>query len=517
MASVPERKNNNLTLWGVARHKKNPDVSRPTQGWKTEDKKDGYWKLEIGNWKLLKLKVKHSRDRERERERVLFGAKNCPSWIGMGSFTLLVWVMTVAVAVGHPDSSFLIKVAKDADTLQYLTTLSYGTPLVATKVVVDLGGPFLWVHCGSRSTPSSSSLSTPSSSSLSTPSSSSLSTPSSSSLSTPSSSSLSTPSSSSLSTPSSSSLSTPDRSLQWLTHHWSTSKLEQACQVFPANSITGMMARDGELVEDLVALESAQSGQVVEHQTRFACSPKTLLNGLAKGARGMLGLARSHTSLPSQLFHNHTYRKLTLCLSSSNGLLLLGSLPTHRILKSLTFTPLVSAFPSKYFITVNSIKINGKRLSSSSSPSPPTLTLLSTIVPYTTMHTSLYNSFKTAFEDAALAINITRVASVPPFDLCFTSTAPHTLPVIELVLQSDMVKWSIHGRNSLVRVTDKVHCLAFFDGGANPANPIVLGGYQLEDVLLQFDLPTSMLGFSASLLTQNTKCSHFISAPAYSI
>ena len=133
-------------------------------------------------------------------------------------------------------------------------------------------------------------------------------------------------------------------------------------------------------------------------------------------------------------------------------------------------------------------------------------------MPYTTMQSSIYNSFKTSFEDAAVAMNITRVASVAPFELCFSSRGSQvgpSMPVIELVLQSEMVKWTIHGRNSMVRVSDEVLCLGFLDGGVNPRNSIVIGGYQLEDVIVQFDLATSMVGFSSSLVAKNTKCSDF--------
>ncbi|KAG5023969.1 hypothetical protein AAZX31_07G239000 [Glycine max] len=378
-------------------------------------------------------------------------------------------------------ASFLIPVTKDASTLQYITTLSYGTPLVPTPLVLDLGGPFLWLHCASRNTPSSSSLTT------------------------------------------------PHRSLQCFTAktHKSTNSFlsspvdevdqYQPCQVFPENSITGTIAAEGELVEDLMALQSAkEKGQLVEHQSRFTCSPTTLLHGLAKGARGMVGLGRSRSSLPSQVFDNFsTHRKLTLCLSSSKGVVLLGNVATYEseVLKSLTFTPLVTSFPTQeYFINVNSVKINGKRLSNEHEGGGGVLTLLSTIVPYTTMQSSIYNSFKTSFEDAAVAMNITRVASVAPFELCFSSRGSQvgpSMPVIELVLQSEMVKWTIHGRNSMVRVSDEVLCLGFLDGGVNPRNSIVIGGYQLEDVIVQFDLATSMVGFSSSLVAKNTKCSDF--------
>ena len=78
-----------------------------------------------------------------------------------------------------------------------------------------------------------------------------------------------------------------------------------------------------------------------------------------------------------------------------------------------------------------------------------------------------------------------------------------------IVLQSEMVKWSIYGRNSMVQVSDDVMCLGFVDGGENPRNSIVIGGFQLEDVLVQIDFDTSMVGFSPSLLTKQASCSDF--------
>ncbi|KAI4317755.1 hypothetical protein L6164_025599 [Bauhinia variegata] len=59
----------------------------------------------------------------------------------------------------------------------------------------------------------------------------------------------------------------------------------------------------------------------------------------------------------------------------------------------------------------------------------------------------------------------------------------------------------------MVRVNGEVMCLGFLDGGLNPRDPIVVGAYQMEDVILQFDLETSMLGFSSSLLIRDSSCS----------
>ena len=110
-------------------------------------------------------------------------------------------------------------------------------------------------------------------------------------------------------------------------------------------------------------------------------------------------------------------------------------------------------------------------------------------MPYTTLQTSIYANFESAYLKAASSMDMKRVDPVSPFGLCFESNGVGSsqvgpnVPVIDLVLQSEMVKWSIHGRNSMVQVNDDVMCLGFVDGGENPRNSIVIGGFQLEDVL----------------------------------
>lgn len=120
------------------------------------------------------------------------------------------------------------------------------------------------------------------------------------------------------------------------------------------------------------------------------------------------------------------------------------------------------------------------------------------------MQSSIYANFKSAFLKTALSLNMTRVSSVAPFGLCFGGSHGG-VPVIEFVLQSEMVKWRIYERNSMVKVNDDVVCLGILDGGVKQRNPIVIGGYQMEDVLVQFDLDTNMFGFSS----RGTSCSNF--------
>ncbi|KAF8394443.1 hypothetical protein HHK36_020651 [Tetracentron sinense] len=70
-------------------------------------------------------------------------------------------------------------------------------------------------------------------------------------------------------------------------------------------------------------------------------------------------------------------------------------------------------------------------------------------------------------------MNITRVAAVAPFGVCFSSKnivstrVGLAVPSIDLVLQSESVFWRIFGANSMVQVSDNVICIGFVDGGLN--------------------------------------------------
>ena len=69
-----------------------------------------------------------------------------------------------------------------------------------------------------------------------------------------------------------------------------------------------------------------------------------LLNGLATGARDMVGLNKSRTSFLLQVFYSlGTQRKITFCLSPTSGVVQLGkvvheSQPGPEIFRSLTLT-----------------------------------------------------------------------------------------------------------------------------------------------------------------------------------
>ncbi|XP_027917044.1 gamma conglutin 2-like isoform X2 [Vigna unguiculata] len=268
------------------------------------------------------------------------------------------------------------------------------------------------------------------------------------------------------------------------------------------------------------------------------------LQGLPKRTRGIVGFSRSKLSFPSQLvLANKLLPIFSLCFPSSNNLkgygkIFIGAaagghsqveskfLQTTALVVNPVATTAVSIYgaPSiEYFIDVRSIKIDGHVVNLN--PSLPSIdkkgnggTKISSVTPWTELHSSLYKPFVQDFVNKAAGRRMKRVASVAPFDACFDSSTIENsvtglvVPVIDLVLAGG-VQWSIHGANSMVMAGKNVACLAFVDGGMKPKmssveTSIVIGGHQLEDNLLVFDEASSRLSFSSSLLLRNTTCSH---------
>ncbi|KAJ8899500.1 hypothetical protein K2173_018474 [Erythroxylum novogranatense] len=420
---------------------------------------------------------------------------------------LLLWFFSTQSTTAQQSfrpKALVLPVSKDSTTNQYITKIEQRTPLVPIDLVVDLGGQFLWVDCDQKYV---------------------------------------------------STTYRPARCRSALCSLAGASGCgdcfsspkpgcnNNTCGVIPDNSVTGT-ATSGELATDVVTVNSTNGSnpgpKVTVPRFLFSCAPTFLLQGLASGVVGMAGLGRTRIGLPSQFASAFSFhRKFAICLASSaTGVIFFGDGPYNFLpniqytSQSLTYTPLfinpvstASAFsqgePSaEYFIGVTSIRIDDKTV-----PLNATLlsidnkgnggTKISTVKPYTVMESSIFTAFTEAYINAAKARNITRVASVAPFDVCFSSKNVFgtrlgaAVPTISLVLQNQNVSWSIFGANSMVQVSDDVLCLGFVNGGSNPRTSIVIGGYQLDNNLLQFDLATSRLGFSSLLFGRRTTCANF--------
>lgn len=426
------------------------------------------------------------------------------------SLLVLLSSMLLCISISHAQPSFrpsalVLPVRKDASTLQYVTRIDQRTPLVPVNLVVHLGGQYLWVDCDNNY------------------------------------------------------VSSTYRPVRCRTSECARARYTgcgnctnaprpgcniNTCGVTPDNPFI-RTATGGELAQDVVSVASTNGsnpGRVVRvSDFTFTCAPTFLLQGLASGTTGLAGLGRADIGMPSEFATAFSFRRrFAICLSSStssNGVIFFGEspynfLPNIEVSQSLRYTPLIrnpvstaSAYSSgepstEYFINVNTIRINNN-------PIPINTTLLtidsegnggtkiSTVNPYTLLESSIYRVFTVAYIRESAARNITRVAAVAPFDVCFDSTnigstrVGPPVPFIDLVLQGQNAVWTITGSNSMVQVSDNVLCLGFLDGGSSPQTSIVIGAKQFEDNLLQFDLAFSRLGFSSTLLGRSTTCANF--------
>ncbi|KAL5541660.1 hypothetical protein UlMin_009370 [Ulmus minor] len=395
--------------------------------------------------------------------------------------SLLFPIISLSQAQSFRPKALVLPITKDASTLQYTTHITQRTPPVPTKLTIDLGNDYLWVDC-EKDYKSTTKTFIPCRSARCN-----------------------------LLSPGSACTAPPNPS-------------EAICVDFPYNEVI-RTSTSGEVAQDKLYIQSTNGfnpGRVVSISNFiFTCAPSFLLEGLANGV-----------SLPSQFAASFSFtRKFAICLNPSDGAIIFGSAPyifNFNMSNSLTYTPLLQnpigtggtiseGKPSSdYFIGVKSIKVNNAKVSLNTTLLSINKegfggTKLSTIQPYTVLESSIYKAVSEAF---VKAVNKSTIAPVKPFGTCFaskdisSSRMGYSVPNINLVLDSEKVVWTIMGSNSMVRAGDEAVCLAFVDGGLNRRTSIVLGGFQLENYLVEFDLARSRVGFTSMFLS-HTNCANF--------
>lgn len=303
--------------------------------------------------------------------------------------------------------------------------------------------------------------------------------------------------------------------------------------------VPGLGSDSFELAQDITVLPSSDGsnpGPLASFPNLlFACATKEYLSDLPRGTASVAGMSSSTLAMPTQLSAAAGFgRKFVICPGGIAGLYtLVTSLSGIISRTSLIKNPVYS---SAFHIGVERIEVGGFRLPIDSEKLRIDErgrggTKLSTVAPYTQLATPIYDSLMGVFTSMLRQMNSLRVASVAPFGACFDSSGVATsslgpngyqtsgfqptrvgfsVPTINLVMQGNSSPvWSIVGANSRVGIYDSVVCLGFVDAGEDPVASIVIGTFQMENNLVQFDLATWTFGFSNSLLYAQTTCSDF--------
>ncbi|KAL3727373.1 hypothetical protein ACJRO7_032151 [Eucalyptus globulus] len=394
-------------------------------------------------------------------------------------------------------SSLIFPVVKDEASHQYYTTIALGTPPSPVRAVLDLSGSYSWFDCAAHYNPSSSS---------------------------------------------------SHRHILCSSARCRAARgggcFNDTCSVFVHNPLTDVVIEAG-FGEDVAVVHHTDGIKYTSRgviQLPFSCVPSEFMRGISGAGNGVIALSLAPTSLATKSSADlNLPHKLALCLpssssSSGHGDFYLGGGPYLRppikedISKSLLVTQLLidpvsqppshgSASPSdQYFIDVTAIKVNFAPVNFKASllaidKNGRGGTKISTLTPYTVLHSTIYKALVTEFSRQAAEKKIRRVEPIAPFGACFdtrsvrSGVAGPEVPVIVLVLRSD-AQWRIEGANSMVRVSKEVMCLGFVEGGSRPRTAIVIGAHQMEDNLVEFDAASLMFRFSNSLLLRNTSCSH---------
>ncbi|CAL5183871.1 unnamed protein product [Lathyrus oleraceus] len=416
----------------------------------------------------------------------------------MSSFATLLSLLTIALLSSSCSSQFILPIGKDPITSLFYTSIGIGTPRHNFDVLIDLGESMLWYECNNNYT-SSTFNPLPCQSKL---------------------------------CPWKNQCTECNAPLR------SPGCSNNTCDTPISNPFGGLLF-SGETGDDVLFISDSKVSGLFSGCTDsdYYHLDFPISKAFPK-ARGILGLGRTQFALPTQLsLSSHKLpHKFALCLPSSNkkglGSLFIGGIPQQNSLSKfhLTTIPLVvnpfSTAPTydlgepsyEYFIDVKSIKVGGQALNFKTSVLSIDKkgnggTKIRNLHSHTLLHSSIYKPLVRDFVNKAGDKNIKKVASVAPFGACFDlTTIGRTVtgldvPTIDLVLEGG-VEWTIYGGNSMVLVNKNVACLGFVDGGKEPRTAVVIGGHILEDNLLEFDLVSSTLGFSSSLLVHNARCSN---------
>ncbi|CAL4945645.1 unnamed protein product [Urochloa decumbens] len=288
---------------------------------------------------------------------------------------------------------------------------------------------------------------------------------------------------------------------------------KKRCTAYPYNPITGKCAAANLIHTRLIANTTDGKNPLQQASVRAvaACAPRNILASLPKDVTGVAALSASGLALPAQIAANHRVaNKFMLCLPRhGEGVAIFGGGPLFLqpepsvgdLTTALAFTPIQSRKDNPlYYIPVQAIAVNHAPV-----PLPAGGVVFCSRMAFTALRPDVYRPVVDAF-DRALARNDAKVPAVGAFDLCYRSSMlgntrnGYGVPEISFVLEGGK-SWTFDGSNSMVDVNGQTACLAFLEmkgvkAGDPNAAAVVVGGFQMENHLLQFDLEKKQLGFA---------------------
>uniref|UniRef100_A0A0E0CCQ8 Peptidase A1 domain-containing protein n=1 Tax=Oryza meridionalis TaxID=40149 RepID=A0A0E0CCQ8_9ORYZ len=309
-----------------------------------------------------------------------------------------------------------------------------------------------------------------------------------------------------------------------------------ACSAYPYNPLSGQCARGDVTTTPMLAnvTDGVNPLYPVAFPVHAACAPGALLGSLPSGAVGVAGLSGAPLSLPSQVAASlRVEKKFALCLpGGGTGAAIFGGGPFHLLVVPEEFGMVSNGLsyinylrnPNNggFYLDVVGIAVNHR----GADVPPDSLALdagtgrggvmLSTVAPYTALRPDIYRAVIEAI-DAELRL-VARAPPSWPFDRCYQRSAMSwtrvgpPLATVDLMLRSGD-NWTFFGTNMIVQVNEEALCFAIVEMGLTPAmdeSPaVIIGGFQLEDNLLVFDLEKGRLGSTGLLYWIRTTCSNF--------
>ncbi|KAH7365763.1 hypothetical protein KP509_18G044400 [Ceratopteris richardii] len=255
----------------------------------------------------------------------------------------------------------------------------------------------------------------------------------------------------------------------------------------------------------------------------FACAPKETVATLP--VRGVAPFSAAAHGLPAQIYANSgTPRKFAYCLP------FVGSFPAptplfigdciNYMFGSQPFKVNITArlrdpFPLKLdesgllYMGVTDIRVNRELVDRGSGK---LLKLrISTTEPFTKLSHHVYVAVRNKYREKAKELGLQRVRTPSglPFDTCFSYSydllVNSNVPLIQFSLLASSRTWDIESSWSLIRV-DNVSCWAFLNAGRG--QPPVLGIFQQQDHLMEFDIERKTLNF-IKMSDNGASCSSF--------